>query len=252
MKIALLLEYDGSDFCGWQIQPGVRTVQQELEAALQLVLQEKIAVTASGRTDAGVHALGMVAHAPLPESATISTERLVQAINGNSGHDLVVRSIKEVSDDFHARYSALDREYRYVIFRRRTALQRKFSWYVWDDLNIEAMERSAAWLIGDHDFTSFSKRSEDVEHYRSIVDRCTFSADGEQIIFTIRANRFVRGMVRSLIGALVEVGRGKLHEEEFSSLLDTPTELHRAKYLAPAEGLTLWKIRYPEKFGLWD
>lgn len=252
MKIAFLIEYDGTGFAGWQIQPGVRTVQQEIEEALKLIFQERVAVTASGRTDAGVHALGMVAHATLPETTAIGLDKLKEAINGNSGRDVVIRSIRQVPDDFHARYSTLDREYRYQIFKRKTALYRNFSWFVWDDLVIEAMIRAASALIGNHDFTSFSKRSEDVEHYRSIINLFEFTESEESLVFSIRANRFVRGMVRSLVGALVEVGRGKLSEEKFTELLHGPTEENRAKYLAPAEGLTLWKIRYPEEFKLWE
>ena len=252
MKIALLIEYDGTDFAGWQIQPGVRTVQQEIESALKIIFQEHVPIHASGRTDAGVHALGMVAHTTLPETSSIGLEKLTQAINGNSGNDVVIRFIKEVPDDFHARYATLDREYRYTIFKRRTALNRNFSWFVWEDLDMTSMKRAAFQVIGDHDFTSYSKRSEDVEHYRSIVDTCEFEELDDRIIFTIRANRFVRGMVRSLIGALVEVGKGKLSEDRFIELLNTPTEENRAKYLAPAEGLVLWKIRYPEKYGLWE
>ena len=252
MKIALLIEYDGTDFAGWQVQPGVRTVQQEIENALKLVLQEQVAITASGRTDAGVHALGMVAHATPPDSSSIGLEKLTQAINGNSGSDVVIRAIKDVPDDFHARFSTLDREYRYTIFKRRTALYRDYSWYVWENLDLTSMKRAAFHVIGDHDFTSYSKRSEDVDHYRSIVDTCEFEELDDRIIFIIRANRFVRGMVRSLIGALVEVGKGKLSEERFVELLNSPTEENRAKYLAPAEGLVLWKIRYPKEYGLWE
>lgn len=252
MKIALLVEYDGTDFAGWQIQPGVRTVQQEIEDALKLIFQVKVAVTASGRTDAGVHGIGMVAHATLPENSLIALDKLTEAINGNSGRDIVIRSIREVPEDFHARFSTLDREYRYRIFKRKTALYRNFSWFVWDDLDLVAMNRAASVLIGNHDFTSFSKRSDDVEHYRSIVDTSEFVKSDEEIVYTIRANRFVRGMVRSVVGALVEVGSGKLSEERFAELLNKPTEEQRAKYLAPAEGLTIWKIRYPKEFGLWE
>ena len=249
MKIALLIEYDGTDFAGWQIQPEVRTVQQEIEAALAIIFQEKVAITASGRTDAGVHALGMVAHAVLPEKTSISLDKLVEAVNGNSARDVVIRSICKVPDDFHARYSTLDREYRYQIFKRKTALYRNFSWFIWDELDLTVMNRVSSLLIGNHDFTSFSKRSDDVDHYRSIIDTSEFKRSGDKLIFTVRANRFVRGMVRSLVGALVEVGRGKLSEEKFTELLNVPTEENRAKYLAPAEGLTLWKIRYPKDFG---
>jgi len=251
MKIALLLEYDGTNFAGWQIQPGVRTVQHELETAFKTVFQQQIAVTASGRTDAGVHAHGMVAHVTLPET-TMSVEKLTQAINGNSGNDVVIHSIREVSDDFHARYSTVDREYRYTIFKHRTALQRNFSWFIWEKLDLNSMKRAASHVIGEHDFTSYSKRSDDVDHYRCIVDTCEFEEFEEYMIFSIRANRFVRGMVRSLVGALAEVGKKRLREDQFIELLNVPTEENRAKYLAPAEGLTLSKIRYPKEFGLWE
>jgi len=251
MKIALLIEYDGTDFAGWQVQPNARTVQQELETAFERVLQQRVAITASGRTDSGVHGLGMVAHATLPE-INFGLEKLTEALNAESGYDVVVRSIKAVSDDFHARYSTLNREYRYTIFRRRTALYRNFSWHVRGDLNTDVMRRCAKLLIGEHDFTSFSKQTDDVEHYRCIVDDCTFEVSGDSLIFMIRANRFVRGMVRSLIGALVEVGKGKFPEEKFKDLLAHPIEEDRARHLAPAQGLTLWKIRYPKEFGLWE
>jgi tRNA pseudouridine38-40 synthase len=252
MKIALLIEYDGTDFAGWQVQPGVRTVQQDIENAFTVVLQEKVPVSASGRTDAGVHARGMVAHVILPDNKIIGLDKLTEALNGNTGRDIVIRSIREVPDDFHARYSTLDREYRYTISKRRTALYRRNSWFVWEVLDIGSMSRSALALLGEHDFTSFSKRSDDVDHYRSIVEICEFEELEDSIIFTIRANRFVRGMVRSLIGAFVELGKGKLSEDRFIELLNTPTEESRAKYLAPAEGLTLWKIRYPKEYGLWE
>jgi tRNA pseudouridine38-40 synthase len=251
MKIALLIEYDGTDFAGWQVQPGVRTVQREIESAFEKVLQRRVAITASGRTDSGVHALGMVAHATLPD-ISFGLEKLTEALNAQSGYDVIIQSIREVCDDFHARYSTLDREYRYTIFRRRTSLYRNFSWYVRGDLNIDAMKRCAALLIGEHDFTSFSKQSDDVEHYRCIVDACSFDEYGDSIVFMIRANRFVRGMVRSLIGALVEAGKEKFAEAKFKDLLDNPIEEDRARHLAPANGLMLWRIRYPQEYGLWE
>jgi tRNA pseudouridine38-40 synthase len=251
VKIALLIEYDGTDFAGWQVQPGVRTVQQEIESAFEKVLQQRVAITASGRTDSGVHAIGMVAHATLPE-INFGLVKLTEALNAESGYDVIVRAIREVPEHFNARHSTLDREYRYTIFRRRTALYRNFSWFVRGDLDIDAMKRCAALLLGGHDFTSFSKQTDDVDHYRCIIDAAGFEEYPDNLVFMIRANRFVRGMVRSLIGALVEVGKGKLPIEEFKDLLDNPVEVERAKHLAPAQGLMLWKIRYPQEFGLWE
>jgi tRNA pseudouridine38-40 synthase len=252
VKIALLIEYDGTDFAGWQIQPGIRTVQQELENALERVLQKRISVTAAGRTDSGVHALGMVAHLELPESITMPLEKLNDAVNATSGHDIVVREIREVPADFHARYSAVDREYRYTIFRRRTALHRNFSWYVHGELDLPVMKNVAGHLLGEHDFTSFSKRSEDVEHYRCLLDLCDVSESEDMILISIRANRFVRGMVRAIVGGIVEVGKGKMNEDRFLQLLHTPTEEDRAKFLSPAQGLVFVKVRYPKEFGLWE
>jgi tRNA pseudouridine38-40 synthase len=252
LKIALLIEYDGTDFAGWQVQPGVRTVQQELESACEKVFQQRVALTASGRTDSGVHGLGMVAHATLPENSTIGLKKLIEALNAESGFDVIVRDIREVPDDFNARYKTRDREYRYTIYRRRTALYRNYSWYLHGKLDFLAMQRCAAMLIGDHDFTSFSKQTDDVEHYRCIVNESKLEHNGDNIVFHIRANRFVRGMVRALVGALVEVGKGKMSEEGFQKLLENPTPEDRALHIAPAQGLMLWKIRYPKEYGLWE
>jgi len=227
-------------------------VQQELETAFVRVLQKRIAITSAGRTDSGVHALGMVAHSELPDSFTMTLEKLNDAINATSGHDIVVRSIKEVASDFSARHSALDREYHYTITGRRTSLTRNFSWYVRNDLDLVLMKNTAMHLLGEHDFTSFSKRSDDVEHYRCMINKCEINEEGDNIIIMVRANRFVRGMVRAIVGGLVEVGKGRISEEHFFHLLDNPTEEDRAKYLAPAQGLVFWKVRYPRKFGLWE
>ena len=252
MKIALLIEYDGSDFAGWQVQPGVRTVQQELESAFEKVLQQRVAISASGRTDSGVHALGMVAHATLPEHVSIALKKLTEALNAETGFDVIVRDIRKVPDDFNARHKTLDREYRYTIFRRRTALYRNFSWYLHGDLDMQSMKTCASMLVGAHDFTSFSKQTDDVEHYRCIVDISAFEEFDDRLIYTIRANRFVRGMVRAIIGALVEVGKGKITVSNFKELLDHPVEEARAKHIAPAKGLMLWKIRYPAEYWLWE
>ena len=252
MKIALLIEYDGTGFAGWQVQPNACTVQQELESAFEKVLQQRVPISASGRTDSGVHALGMVAHATLPENFSIGLKKLTEALNAETGFDVVVRDIRKVPDDFNARHKTLDREYRYTIFRRRTALYRNFSWYLHGDLDLATMKNCAELLIGAHDFTSFSKQTDDVEHYRCIVDISAFEEFDDRLVFTIRANRFVRGMVRAIIGALVEVGTGKLTEARFKELLDHPVELERAKHIAPAKGLMLWKIRYPAEYGLWE
>ena len=252
MKVALLVEYDGTDFAGWQVQPGQRTVQGELQAAFNSIIQSTIPVHGSGRTDAGVHARGIVAHVELPSSFAMSLEKLCEALNATSGRDVTVRDIRQVPDSFHARFSALNREYTYTIVKRLTSLERRTSWYVWADLDTESMRRCTLAIIGEHDFTSFSKRSDDVDHYRCIVDISDIEEVEERLYIKIRANRFVRGMVRSLVGAFVDVGKGKLSHQRFVELLHEPKEIDRAKYLVPAEGLLFCKVLYPREFGLWE
>ncbi len=251
MRYALLIEYDGKDFSGWQFQPGLRTVQGVLEASFRQISGSEISIYGSGRTDTGVHASGMIAHADLPDDSVLTIAKMLEGLNATSGYDVVVKDICAVPDDFHARFSAVSREYRYTVINRRSAIERNTAWQVLSELDTVAMENAAHLLIGNHDFTSFSKRSEDVNHYRSIIEVAEWSFEGDRLIFRIKANRFVRGMVRALVGALVSIGKGKLMSEEFSELLNSPTELDRARFISPPEGLNLWRIEYPPEFGLW-
>ncbi|MEP7235339.1 MAG: tRNA pseudouridine(38-40) synthase TruA [Ignavibacteriota bacterium] len=251
MRLALLIEYDGTDFAGWQVQPGVRTVQSEIETAIAKVLQENLGIIGAGRTDAGVHATGMVAHFDLSDQLTITPEKLCEALNGLTGFDVVIHDIREVVSNFHARYSALSREYQYTISKVKTALKRNYSWHVRQDLNLTSMKSICSEIIGDHDFTSFSKRTDDVEHYRCIVENCEITEISHELVITIRANRFVRGMVRGLAGAMIEVGKGNMSIEHFLKILHTPTQENRAKFLAPAKGLVFIKVLYPNECALW-
>lgn len=263
MKLALLIEYDGTDFAGWQTQgnhPLGRSVQAEIEKAFLQLFARTIQVHGAGRTDAGVHARGMVAHVELPEDipqfllledGTFNFQKLIVALNGTTPKDIVIRDIRLVPDDFHARHSAIAREYRYTIKRERTAIDRNFVWAIRHNVDLKKMEQCAVLLVGEHDFTSFSKRTADVKHFRCIVEDAHWKFSGTKYEFTIRANRFVRGMVRALVGAMVQAGQSVLTVEEFEQLLHTPSELRRAKYISPPHGLVLEGIEYPERFGLW-
>ena len=269
MKLALLIEYDGTRFAGWQTQrdhPKGRSVQAEIERGLHQLFARQITAHGAGRTDAGVHARGMVAHVEIPieefplffkEGAASMSDhaggfpKLLMAINATTAEDIAIRDLRPVADDFHARHSALTREYRYAIKRERTAIDRHFVWAIRRDVDFEKLAASAVILPGEHDFTSFSKRTSDVKHYRCIVESARWEFHGTTFALTIRANRFVRGMVRALVGAMVQVGQGSLTLKEFETLLREPRELWRAKYIAPAHGLVLEGIEYPERFGLW-
>lgn len=249
LKAALLIEYDGSNFAGWQIQPGVRTVQGELEASLKRITGHEIAVIGSGRTDAGVHATGMVAHIELPVSVDIP--RFLLGINATTGHDVVVKAIRPTEQEFHARFDATSRSYRYTIVNDWCALRREHAWEVRKPLDPDRLTDCSRLLLGEHDFTSFSKSTEDVTHFRCTVQIAEWSIHGTQFAFRIQANRFVRGMVRALVGAMIQCGLGILGVDEFRRLLEHPQELDRAKYLAPPQGLVLEHVGYPDRYQLW-
>jgi tRNA pseudouridine38-40 synthase len=255
LKLALLIEYDGTKFAGWQTQgdhPLGRSVQAEIERAFHKLFTRTITVHGAGRTDAGVHARGMVAHVEFPDDIVIGFPKLVMAVNATTPKDIAIFDIRNVSEDFHARHSAIARQYRYTIKCDRTALDRNFVWAISRELDITKLEQCAALLIGEHDFTSFSKRTSDVKHYRCIVEEAKWESDRKYLFFTIRSNRFVRGMVRALVGAMVQVGQSTLPLEEFEALLHSPRELWRAKYISPAHGLVLEGIEYPDRYGLWS
>jgi tRNA pseudouridine38-40 synthase len=249
VRAALLIEYDGTDFSGWQIQPGVRTVQGEIEKALNRITGQQLQLTGAGRTDTGVHATGMVAHVDLLREYDLP--RFILGLNATSGEDVVVREIRPVEADFHARFTAISRAYEYTLTIGFSALLRKHSWEIRKQLDLKAMNVCASLLLGEHDFTSFSKWTEDVKHFRCQIEIAEWKVHGTHFVFSIQANRFVRGMVRALTGAMVQVGLGILPIEKFRDLLAHPQELDRAKYMAPPHGLVLTKVGYPPELGLW-
>ncbi len=229
-----------------------RSVQGEIEKAFNKLFARTITVHGAGRTDAGVHARGMVAHFDFPEGIEITHPKLLMALNATTPKDIAILDIRPIPDDFHARHSAIARQYRYTIKRDRTAIDRNFVWAIRRNVDIAKLEQCTGLLIGEHDFTSFSKRTSDVKHYRCIVEEAKWASEGKYLLFTIRANRFVRGMVRALVGAMMQVGQSTLTIVEFERLLHAPQELWRAKYIAPAHGLVLEGIEYPSRFGLWN
>jgi tRNA pseudouridine38-40 synthase len=251
LRVAALIEYDGKDFSGWQVQPGERTVQSELEAALKTVLRKETPILGSGRTDTGVHALGMVAHFDIDEVIAIELPKLQHSVNGISAYDVVIKDMRIVPDDFHARFSAVSREYQYTVIHGKTSIYRDLAWQVWGELDIMAMQETAGALIGKWDFTSLSKQTDAVKDYFCFIMHSEWSIHKDTLIYSIKANRFVRGMVRAIVGSMTEVGKGRMSVDEFKSLLHKPKEFERAKFIAPPQGLILTRVEYPEVFGLW-
>ena len=236
----MIIEYDGTAFAGWQLQPEERTVQGELEKALQAILQEEIRITGAGRTDAGAHAQSQVAHFDATQYP--NGINWTKALNSILPEDVVVREVIEEKPDFNARFAAKSRSYRYQIHLGSTALERAHSWAVFYDLDFSLLERCAALLPGQHDFSAFCSE-EERDKREAIVFEASWKKEGNFLYFDITASRFLRGMVRMLVGTMAEVARGFLSLEAFQKILLNPDE-KKGGPLAPASGLFLMRVEY--------
>ncbi len=242
-RYRLLLEYDGSDFVGWQVQTNGRTVQGELERALLHLFGEPTRVHGAGRTDTGVHATGQVAHFDLESRLDGCT--MLRALNAELPPDITVRSAELVDPEFHARFSASSRSYEYSIVHERVSLARRQQWTLYVTLDHAAIHQAVDTLIGTHDFTTFSKYAPEISHHFCHVFDASWEHEAGVSRFRIRANRFLQGMVRSLVGGLVHVGRHRLSPSEFGAMLAS-CDRGRAPMLAPAHGLVLTGVAYDE------
>jgi tRNA pseudouridine38-40 synthase len=241
-NIKILIEYDGTDFAGWQIQPNGPSIQGEVEKALGTILQEPIATVAAGRTDAGVHALGQVAS--FKTSKQVVPELIQRGANGLLPPQIVVLSAERVPEAFHARYSAKGRVYRYHLGLTPTALRRNQSWYV-GGYNVQEhlLQECACQILGEHDFSSFCKVDTKADHFRCTVKEAAWVRAETELVFDITANRFLYGMVRALVGTMVEVARGHRRLEQFKEIFEAKDRT-RAGASAPAKGLFLQEILY--------
>jgi len=242
-NVMIVCEYDGTAYHGWQRQPNGISIQEVLEEKIGVITQEEIRVTASGRTDAGVHALNQVAN--FRTKSAIECGNLLKGINSLLPDDIVVKVLQDVGDAFHARYSAKSKVYVYRIFNNpvRGALNRKCSWHLRAPLDLRAMTEAAKSLEGTHDFSSFCAAGGDAEdHVRTVTTASVEVADG-MVSFTIEANGFLRYMVRNIVGLLVDVGRGITTPTGFKEIM-AAMDRTRAGITAPPQGLFLKEVRY--------
>jgi len=240
----LLIEYDGTEFHGWQRQRQDRTVQAEIEAALSTMTRQKIVVHGSGRTDAGVHALGQVASFAC--ETRLCARDFLSGLNGLLPEDIAVLDCEKAAEDFHARYRAKSKIYRYCILNRPlpSAIGRRFCWHVRKPLDIDAMARGAGQLLGTHDFSAFEASGSPRSHSRRTVIAAGWAKETpDRLHFDIEADGFLRCMVRNIIGTLVEVGSGKRPAEDIESILASRNRT-LAGPTAPAHGLFLVEVRY--------
>ena len=256
----LTLEYDGSKYSGWQQQINARTVQGELIEAARQVLRSEADIQGAGRTDAGVHALGQVAHLK-PETPTrLSPEQLLREINDRLPSSIAVVNLEPAPQRFHARHDAVSRAYFYQISTRKTALAKRYVWWIKEPLDIGKMEQAASLLTGRHDFAAFRAPdpSKPGESTIVAVDAAEVGRDGHMIVFRIEASHFLWKMVRRLTGVLVKIGKGDMTVQQLRGLLsgartvvdighDDIAQEDIAKWTAPASGLFLEGIKYPEK-----
>lgn len=240
--VRLLLEYDGTNFDGWQIQAEGRTVQGELTRALRMLLREEVTVIGAGRTDAGTHALGQVAH--FLTGGDLPVERIRRGLNGLLPPDVAVREAAEAPPGFHARYSARSKRYRYRVRTGKAALDRRQVWSVDHPLSLAAMQEAAVCLPGPHDFGAFCCQDPVPATLRCRVDSCVWRAEGTELVFEIEADRFLRHMVRILVGTMCQVGGGRRAPESLGALL-TGGDRAQAGPTAPARGLCLLWVAYP-------
>jgi tRNA pseudouridine38-40 synthase len=240
----LELEYEGTRYAGWQAQPHARTVQGELMKAAEQFFNARVEVGGSGRTDAGVHALRQVAHLKSkPAGRAPDPTQLKTGLNKLLPHDVNVLRVSNARPDFHARHDAVSRYYVYQIATRRTAFGKPFVWWVRDRLDVKSMKAACALVEGRHDFSSFCESPSEQRSTLVEVERAELSTEGGLVLFRVGASHFLWKMVRRIVGALVEVGRGNLSAEEFGGLLQRYTNAPAA-WTAPPSGLFLERVVY--------
>ena len=244
MRYFFEIAYNGTAYHGWQYQQNATGVQEVVENALSKLLREKVSIVGSGRTDTGVHCLQQFFHADLEK--VVDREQLLQRLNSFLPADIVIKDMIAVRAEAHARYDARERRYEYRITRLKDPFLTHRAFYYFRELDLPTMNRAAALLLGTHDFQCFSKVKTDVNHFICNVKQVRWNQKGELLVFTITANRFLRGMVRAVVGTLLDVGTGKISVKDFQAIL-LGKDRKKAGMNVPPEGLYLTQVKYSNK-----
>lgn len=236
------LSYRGAPFHGWQVQPNAVSVQGEVEKALSIVLRTPVSIVGAGRTDTGVNAKTMYAHFDLDEVLP-EKGKLIVSLNRLVGKDIAIHDIFKVADDAHARFDAIERTYKYFVSFEKTPFFYPLSWHCPFVLDIDSMNEAASLLLTVDDFTSFAKLHSDAKTNICNVSRAQWQMEDGMAVFTISADRFLRNMVRAVVGTLVDVGRGKMSLDEFRKVIEKKDRCAAGQSM-PGEALFLWDIKY--------
>lgn len=243
MRYFIRFSYFGKAYHGWQNQPNAITVQEVLENALSTLLRKKIEVVGAGRTDAGVHAKEMFAHFDF--DLIEDKIELVYRLNAFLPDDVSVQEVIQINSDAHARFDAIERTYEYWIVQEKTPFYSDFTHFVRQPLNIEAMNNAASFLLEHTDFECFSKSNTDVKTFNCDIRQAVWKKEEDKLIFRISADRFLRNMVRAIVGTLLDVGTAKMKPEEINTII-TSKNRGEAGVSVPAKGLYLTKVLYPK------
>ncbi|PZR31856.1 MAG: tRNA pseudouridine(38-40) synthase TruA [Azospira oryzae] len=244
MRYFFQICYNGKNYNGWQSQPNVPSVQEKIEKALFTILREKIAIVASGRTDTGVHCIKQYFHADIEKSFEFDKVQL--QLNIFLPKDISITGIFRVREDASARYDAFERTYHYHITKIKDPLRVGMAYHYFKEVDVPTMNKAAALLCGTHDFQCFSKVNTDVNHFICTLKKAKWNEKGNTLVFTITGNRFLRSMVRAIIGTLLDVGTGKISVPEFENIIKSK-DRKKAGMNAPPEGLYLVDVKYPKR-----
>lgn len=252
MKVRLTIAYEGTGYSGWQLQKNGESVQQRIEEAFAHLVPDPVRIHSSSRTDAGVHAIGMVAHAEISQAELrMPIAKLPLALNAHLPEDIRIVGVKRVASKFHARFDAAGKQYRYYVWNHFAAnpILRRHAWLVHKTLDIHAMRRAASYLLGKNDFASFAgTRDYKMESTVRTLSRCDVKKSGFLITFVIEADGFLYKMCRGIAGTLVQIGHGKFAPEDIVGILASK-DRRVAGMTAPAHGLVLWKVFYGSRPG---
>ncbi|MCF6465295.1 tRNA pseudouridine(38-40) synthase TruA [Clostridium sp. Cult2] len=243
INVKLTIQYDGTNYCGWQRQKNAKSIQEEIEKAIKLITGEKVDLIGSGRTDSGVHAKGQVAN--FFTHSKIPVDRFKFALNSKLPRDISIIDSRMVHEEFHSRYDAIGKRYQYIIYNReiRNPLYRNFVYHVPYYLDYKKMEKATGYFLGTHDFATFMASNSNVKTTIRTINKFFLERTEDLTTFTIEGNGFLYNMVRIIIGTLIEVGNGKIKSSSVPHIIDSKNR-NTAGHTAPPEGLYLEKVFY--------